>query len=152
MRSGAMIAGLMVAGVVAGGCSRETKAPAAATPTTVVTTPTPEGGMGGAAGEQGAAAGEAAPTELVVWADGDPPIGDAPLTVKFTVEPLELIEDPVYTWNFGDGSPEATGAEVMHTYTKPGTYTARVTVRDAHGNTGTDHTEVEVEEPAKERS
>ena len=31
-----------------------------------------------------------------------------------------------YTWNFGDGSPTQTGAQVQHTYLTVGVYTARV--------------------------
>ena len=33
----------------------------------------------------------------------------------------------VITWDFGDGSPTATGSPVLHTYTSPGTYTVTVT-------------------------
>ncbi|MEM4662793.1 MAG: PKD domain-containing protein [Candidatus Diapherotrites archaeon] len=39
-----------------------------------------------------------------------------------------------YEWDFGDGST-ATGVKVAHTYTKTGTYTVKLTVRDKAGNT-----------------
>ncbi len=40
-----------------------------------------------------------------------------------------------YTWDFGDGSPPGSGASVVHTYTTPGIYFARVTVDDGNGGT-----------------
>ena len=36
-------------------------------------------------------------------------------------------------WDFGDGSPTAGGPAATHTYTKPGTFTAKLTVTDTHG-------------------
>ena len=42
-----------------------------------------------------------------------------------------------YQWNFGDGSAGLSGAMVQHTYTKPGTFTATLTVTDNSGSTGT---------------
>jgi glucose/arabinose dehydrogenase/PKD repeat protein len=41
-----------------------------------------------------------------------------------------------YEWDFGDGSPRATGRTVVHTYTSAGSYTAVLTVRDGRGGTG----------------
>ena len=35
-----------------------------------------------------------------------------------------------YTWDFGDGSIKAQGAQVSHSYKKPGTYQAKLTVDD----------------------
>jgi glucose/arabinose dehydrogenase/PKD repeat protein len=63
-----------------------------------------------------------------------------PLTVAFNGSGSS---DPdgdalTYDWNFGDNSPHATTANPAHTYTVPGTYTARLTVRDPSGATGTD--------------
>ena len=41
-----------------------------------------------------------------------------------------------YVWDFGDGS-QGTGALIFHTYQNVGTYTAKLTVQDAAGNTAT---------------
>jgi PKD repeat protein len=42
-----------------------------------------------------------------------------------------------YTWDLGDGSPSATGAQdVLHTYGAPGAYTATLTVTDKDGAVG----------------
>ncbi|MFD2352959.1 PKD domain-containing protein [Nonomuraea ferruginea] len=44
--------------------------------------------------------------------------------------------DPItYAWDFGDGGT-STGANPSHTYTANGTFTARLTVRDSGGKTG----------------
>jgi PKD repeat protein len=40
-----------------------------------------------------------------------------------------------YDWNFGDGSPHATGATPSHTYADNGTYSVTLTVDDGHGGT-----------------
>jgi len=50
-----------------------------------------------------------------------------------------------YTWNFGDGTG-ATGKQVKHTYTRPGNYTATLTVDSgaAWCNTSTDSEVVRV--------
>ncbi len=43
--------------------------------------------------------------------------------------------DPlIYTWDFGDGSPFATGARVTHIYSAPGFYTLTVHVADNHSH------------------
>ena len=51
-----------------------------------------------------------------------------------------------YEWDFeSDGSPDATGASVRHTYPR-GAHTATLTVRDARGLADSDTTEVLVDE------
>lgn len=60
------------------------------------------------------------------------------------------VEDgssPVYTWDFGDGSTKAQGIQVSHTYKKPGTYQAKLTVDDRKNTAcsiGTDTVNVSV--------
>ena len=44
-----------------------------------------------------------------------------------------------YTWEFGDGTPSATGGPgVTHAYAGPGTYTAKLTVCDKNGGCDSD--------------
>ncbi len=85
--------------------------------------------------------------DLVLVADGDPDTGSSPLTVKFTVESLleQELNQPRYTWDFGDGSPVAHEASPVHTYTKPGDYVATVRAVDASGQRGWDEVDIEVE-------
>ena len=48
-----------------------------------------------------------------------------------------------YEWDFGDGSPSATGGpSVQHAYSVPGTYTATFTVTDKDGGTHSDTRDV----------
>lgn len=42
-----------------------------------------------------------------------------------------------YSWDFGDGSPQAMGPTVLGTYRTPGSYTATLTVTDNQGATAT---------------
>ncbi len=67
--------------------------------------------------------------------------GPSPLTVNFDAS---LTTDAnggtiTYTWNFGDGSPTASGVTASHTYTATGlaTFTATLTARDSGGLTST---------------
>ncbi|MFQ5885402.1 MAG: PKD domain-containing protein, partial [Thermoplasmata archaeon] len=46
-----------------------------------------------------------------------------------------------YTWDFGDGT-YGYGVEVAHDYSEPGSYNARLTVRDSFGEESTDFFEV----------
>ena len=65
----------------------------------------------------------------------DPSTGGDPLTVTLSgAESTDADGDSLsYRWEFGDGSPDATGAVVQHTYALPGRYTARLRVEDATG-------------------
>ncbi|HUA11768.1 MAG TPA: PKD domain-containing protein [Solirubrobacteraceae bacterium] len=60
-----------------------------------------------------------------------------------------------YDWNFGDGSeelklPAKTGEKVKHKFEAPGTYTVRLTVKDAVGDAGEKTVQVIVKEDAAE--
>lgn len=75
----------------------------------------------------------------VASATPTPASGTAPLLVTFDAsassDPDGLIAG--YAWTFGDGGSTGTGATVSHTYQSAGTYTARLTVTDNQGATGT---------------
>ena len=49
-----------------------------------------------------------------------------------------------YTWDFGDGSPAATGVTVSHTYSSTGSYLATLTVTDDADLTATTSAEINV--------
>ncbi|MDI6916985.1 MAG: PKD domain-containing protein, partial [Thermoplasmatales archaeon] len=53
-------------------------------------------------------------------------------TVLFTGSSSEPT-GATYLWDFGDGTPTSAERSSSHTYTKKGTYTATLTVTDAHG-------------------
>jgi PKD repeat protein len=71
----------------------------------------------------------------------NPTSGDAPLTVTFdgTGSFDQDFSDTIttFTFNFGDGSPNASGGSpvVQHTYTNAGTFTATLVVTDSRGAT-----------------
>jgi PKD repeat protein len=52
-----------------------------------------------------------------------------------------------YSWDFGDGSPAATGAAPSHAYAAGGTYVVTLTVTDDHGAVGTSTATVTVTAP-----
>jgi PKD repeat protein len=52
---------------------------------------------------------------------------DGSLSLPWTFQISCPSHIETYTWNFGDGTG-ATGKQVKHTYTRPGNYTATLTV------------------------
>jgi PKD repeat protein len=74
-----------------------------------------------------------------------PVSGTAPLTVAFSGSGSADADGSIvsYAWSFGDGV-SATGLAVSHTYTKPGTYTARLTVTDNASATASASTQIVV--------
>jgi chitodextrinase len=66
-----------------------------------------------------------------------PSSGNAPLLVSFDGSSSYDQDGSIvsYTWSFGDGGT-GTGVITTHTYTTSGTFTARLTVRDNEGKTG----------------
>ena len=74
--------------------------------------------------------------------------GAAPLTVHFSGEGMCTDAEGVFTWDFGDGSAPAHEQSPVHTYEKPGTYKARVTlVDDAHHAHDADEVPITVTAP-----
>lgn len=65
----------------------------------------------------------------------NPPTGMAPLTINFDGSASNDPDGSIasYTWNFGDGSAEASGQMVAHTFTATGNLLVRLTVTDQLG-------------------
>jgi glucose/arabinose dehydrogenase len=80
--------------------------------------------------------GNRAPTAV---ASGTPTSGGVPLTVQFTGD---TSTDPdgdtlTYAWDFdNNGTTDSTAANPTHTYTTAGTYSAKLTVTDPDGRSG----------------
>jgi|GEM_PF-2978799 len=72
-----------------------------------------------------------APDPLTCTAVGSPLDGDAPLAVSFSGQALGGTPPYVFTWIYGDGTPNGSGASVTHTYNAPGTFTARLQATDS---------------------
>lgn len=58
--------------------------------------------------------------------------GMAPLTVEF--EDKSTNGPTSWTWDFGDGSQNATTKNVSHVFSEPGEYTVTLSASHAHGN------------------
>ena len=65
--------------------------------------------------------------------------GPVPLTVAFRgADSVDPDGDALtYEWDFGDGTAHATAANPSHPYTRQGSFTASLTVRDGRGGTDT---------------
>jgi len=72
-----------------------------------------------------------APEPLLARFTANPKEGQVPLTVNFDASSSTgpIVE---YRWDFGDGAT-GSGKQVTHTYTQPGLFTVRLTVRAADG-------------------
>lgn len=82
-------------------------------------------------------------------AGSTPLVGASPLAVNFVGAGSRDSDGSIasYLWNFGDGTT-STSANPTKTYAIPGTYTARLTVTDDSGATGTSTVVVTVKLPA----
>lgn len=71
---------------------------------------------------------------LSVVATATPPKGSAPLAVSFSAAVTGAWGDLVTaSWDFGDGSPAASGPTATHTYAVPGRFTATFHALDQAG-------------------
>lgn len=75
--------------------------------------------------------------------------GPAPLSAQLTAEGDCTKGTARFEWDFGDGSPKATGDAVVHTFEKAGTYTVkgRITSDELPGLEDVDDTEIVVTSP-----
>jgi glucose/arabinose dehydrogenase/PKD repeat protein len=82
-------------------------------------------------------------------ATANPSSGLPPLSVTLDgSSSSDLDGDPLtYSWNFGDGSPTASGVSVPYTYDSAGPYTATLTVNDGKGGVDTNSILITVGNP-----
>ncbi len=72
-------------------------------------------------------------SEIAVTASASTNHGFVPLTVNFTAQGSGGKPPYTYNWDFGDGNT-SNSADVTHTYTQGGTFTAKITLTDSNGN------------------
>jgi PKD repeat protein len=127
-----------------GGCALGQTGPFGActmdTPGTVTASVVATDGLGGAGTAQAQAIGLAAPGNLIPVAKaGGPYSGTAGHLVSFDGRASRDPDGTIasYVWDFGDGTPPASGATFVHTYATAGSFTATLTVTDNSGATAT---------------
>lgn len=79
-------------------------------------------------------------------AGATPTSGDPPLRVTFSSAGSRDPDGDAlrFEWDFGDGSATSAAANPVHTYSRPGTFTARLTVRDPDGALDTASVRIDV--------
>ena len=88
------------------------------------------------------------PDAPIVQAFADPASGEAPLEVQLSASGLDPQGGALtYRWEFSEGGSTFQQSPVR-TYTRPGTYTATVTVTDPQGKTASETVEIVVSERA----
>lgn len=76
-------------------------------------------------------------------ANADNPGEQVTFQAQASVSDVDIL---IYTVNFGDGTPNGSGSQVIHTYASAGTYTATLTVSDSHGHTAYESIQVTVDD------
>ena len=79
------------------------------------------------------------PTAVIVDTDVSPQATGAPRLYEFSAAQSTDRDGTVvsYVWEFGDGTPPASGESVRHSYNTIGQYFVTLTVTDDDGATGT---------------
>lgn len=85
---------------------------------------------------------------LGVDVTASPASGESPLTVTFNATAGGGAPAYDYRWSFGDGTSNATEANVTHVYQRPGFFAVTLTVTDQLGDVATAALEVVVQAPA----
>ncbi len=84
------------------------------------------------------------PGQVIVAAAADIDSGAAPLTVNLSAHVVGEKKNCQFTWSFGDGSAEAQGDSVSHTFEKPGMYKVALRASADDGTKGDAEVEIEV--------
>ena len=89
------------------------------------------------------------PGYLTGFVDADETLGNAPLTIKLTVDVIPNTGTPPYTflWDFGDATEFSTEQSPTHTYKIPGNFRASVIIKDSKGEIDQDYIDVSVSDP-----
>lgn len=90
------------------------------------------------------------PGSLTGFVDADETIGNAPLTVKLTVDVIPNTGVPpfTYTWDFGDATEFSNEQSPTHVYKIPGNFRASVIIKDSKGEYDQDYIDVSVSDPS----
>ncbi|MBY0277274.1 PKD domain-containing protein [Candidatus Binatia bacterium] len=89
------------------------------------------------------------PGSLTAFVDADETIGNAPLTVKLTVDVIPNTGVAPYTfkWDFGDSTEFSNEQSPTHVYKIPGNYRASVIIQDSKGEYDQDYVDIAVSDP-----
>lgn len=94
------------------------------------------------------------PEPVIAIAEGSP-YGTAPLTITFDISASSDPDGTIvsFTFDFGDGTEPLEGTTITepieHTYETPGSYFAKLTVKDNGGATGSTWLAIQVNPPAE---
>lgn len=102
---------------------------------TVTLTVTNDRGLAASATKSVSVGAAPAPTGDWVYSPASPAVGQQINFNAQTVIPPAGRTFVSYSWNFGDGSPSATGVQTTHTYTVAASYVVVLTITDDVGQT-----------------
>ncbi|MBM4242702.1 MAG: PKD domain-containing protein [Deltaproteobacteria bacterium] len=141
------------------GCSREEPAPPPAAAPAAAKAAAPAAAAGSTENASAEVAGgdprlrdnpsAEEPGSLTGFVDSDETIGDAPFTVKLTVDIIPNTGLPPYTfiWDFGDATEFSSEQSPTHTYKIPGNFRASVIIKDSKGEYDQDYIDLAVGDP-----